>query len=282
MIALYNKRINELKDTPDEMYIYMSKAAPFVMAYDESKNKNDIFKQYMAEVEDGGPCSIVASDDLPSAPKCMVCTKNNLYYDENSSDLICMDCGAVEFEAGRERSYKEEQDTEPNTQYSYKKENHFNEWIAQFQAREVTNVPQEVFDILREEFKKRRISNNDITHAAVRCSLKKLKLTKYYEHVPFISSYLSGKKPPVMPKELEDKLRHMFYMIQEPFNKNRPDDRKNFLSYSYILYKFCELLSEDSYLPCFPLLKSKEKLYKQDVIWKKICEELKWEYIPTV
>lgn len=43
-----------------------------------------------------------------------------------------------------------------------------------------------------------------------------------------------------------------------------------------------ELLGEDQYLPCFPLLKSREKLYVQDQIWKKICEELKWQFIPTV
>lgn len=42
------------------------------------------------------------------------------------------------------------------------------------------------------------------------------------------------------------------------------------------------MLGEDDYLPCFPLLKSKEKLYIQDVIWKKICEELQWEYIKTI
>jgi hypothetical protein len=29
-------------------------------------------------------------------------------------------------------------------------------------------------------------------------------------------------------------------------------------------------------------LKSKEKLYKQDQIWKKICHELSWEYIKTI
>ena len=57
---------------------------------------------------------------------------------------------------------------------------------------------------------------------------------------------------------------------------------KTFLSYSYVLYKFCELLSEDKYLKYFPLLKSKEKLYQQDVIWKKMCETLMWEYIPTI
>lgn len=74
----------------------------------------------------------------------------------------------------------------------------------------------------------------------------------------------------------------MFRDVQEPFNIHCPESRKNFLSYSYVLYKFCELLGEDDFLPCFPLLKSKEKLYQQDVIWKKICNELKWEFISTV
>lgn len=279
MIALYNKRLKELKGK--ELYDYMSRAAPFVMIYEESKNKNDIFKQYMAQVEEGGICSVVDTEKPSSYINCEKCDSSNIFYDENSSDIICTNCGFATYDTGRERSYKEEQDSEPNTQYSYKKENHFNEWIAQFQAREVTNVPPEIFETLSSEFKKRKIQKKNITHTLVRDSLKKLSLTKYYDHVPFIASYMSGVKPPSMSKELEDKLRHMFYMIQAPFNKHRPDDRKNFLSYSYILYKFCELLSEDSFLHCFPLLKSKEKLYKQDLIWKEICKELQWEYIPT-
>jgi ribosomal protein S27E len=280
MLALYNKKIKELSNNLPELYIYMSKATPYIIKHENSKNKNDVFQEYLAEVE-GGPCSVTETNEKIFI-NCTKCDTSNLFYDENSSDVICMDCGLAIYDTGRERSYKEEQDTEPNTQYSYKKENHFNEWIAQFQAREVTNVPQEVFDTLATEFKKRKITKKDITHSKVRESLKKLGFTKYYDHVPFISSYMSGIKPPTMSIELEDKLRRMFYQIQEPFNKHRPDDRKNFLSYSYILYKFCELLSEDSFLPCFPLLKSKEKLYKQDLIWKEICKDLNWEYIATI
>jgi hypothetical protein len=74
----------------------------------------------------------------------------------------------------------------------------------------------------------------------------------------------------------------MFKDIQAPFEKHCPPERKNFLSYSYVLYKFCELLGEDEYLEYFPLLKSKEKLYNQDVLFRKICEELRWEFIPTI
>ena len=60
-----------------------------------------------------------------------------------------------------------------------------------------------------------------------------------------------------------------------------PPTRKNFLSYAYVLHKFCQLLEYDNLLSYFPLLKSREKLQQQDEIWKNICKELKWEYIPS-
>lgn len=85
-----------------------------------------------------------------------------------------------------------------------------------------------------------------------------------------------------LPEHLENKLKHMFLQIQEPFEKHCPSDRKNFLSYAYTIYKLCELLGEDKYLPMFSLLKSKEKLHQQDLIWRGITSELGWEYIPTV
>ena len=38
----------------------------------------------------------------------------------------------------------------------------------------------------------------------------------------------------------------------------------------------------DEYLIHFPLLKSREKLYQQDKIWKNICKELNWEFINSI
>jgi hypothetical protein len=194
-----------------------------------------------------------------------------------------MDCGLAVNNFTHEMTYKEEQETSERViSYSYKRENHFNEWISQFQAQETTTIPPEVIQQLRTEFKKMKIKKlTEITHAKVRTLLKKLRLNKYYEHVPYIANSLNGMQPPKMTQILEERLRIMFKEIQEPFDKNCPQDRKNFLSYSYVLYKFCELLGEDQYLQCFPLLKSKEKLYQQDVIWKLICKDLKWEFIPT-
>jgi hypothetical protein len=283
MIAHYNKRIRELADNPPEMYQYMAKSAPFLMEYDASKQKKDLFKKFMEEVEneilEGTGSNYVETSLFIS---CKKCAGSNLFHDDITSDMICQDCGIAQYTLSGQRSYNEEQDSDQTIVYSYKRENHFNEWLAQFQAKEITNIPPEVFELLRNEFKKQKASKSDITHSRVREFLKKLKLNKYYEHAPYICSTLNGVTPPRMSRELEDKLRVMFHHIQKPFEKHCPSDRKNFLSYSYILYKFCELLSEDEFLVCFPLLKSKEKLYKQDQIWKKITDELKWEYIPTV
>ena len=56
----------------------------------------------------------------------------------------------------------------------------------------------------------------------------------------------------------------------------------HFLNYYYVLYKMCELLERKEFLPYFPMLKDPIKRIEQDEIWKKICKELHWEFIPTI
>lgn len=138
-------------------------------------------------------------------------------------------------------------------------------------------------DAVKAEFKKTRATTRaEIKPNKVLEFLKKLKLNKYYEHKHAICNILNGVPAPKLPTALEERLKAMFAEIQEPFERNCPPNRKNFLSYGYTLYKFCELLGEDDYLPYFPLLKSSEKLHAQDQIWKKMCRDLQWEYIPSV
>jgi ribosomal protein S27AE len=300
MEARYEERIRNCK-TEDELAEYLLACMPVIREYTEATTttvttktvanlqiasrrgvqRNDIYKKYLKEVEDEE--TYEKKPEVDSDP-CKNCGKTfTKMHDEQLSDMICMECGYTEYFLSEELGFKEEQEIEKNVVYSYKRENHFNEWISQFQAKESTSVPEEVIGQLRTEFRKMKIKNLDeITHEKVRALLKKLDKNKYYEHAPYIATILGGITPPTMNQDLEDKLRLMFHKIQAPFEKHKPAARKNFLSYSYVLYKMCELLSEDRYLPCFPLLKSKEKLYIQDQIWKKICEELEWEFIRTI
>ena len=107
-------------------------------------------------------------------------------------------------------------------------------------------------------------------------------MNRCYDHVAHILNRLNGISAPVLSREVEEKLRFMFKEIQFSFVKHCPKKRSNFLSYSFVLYKFCELLELDEHLPYLNLLKSRDKLHQQDVIWEKICEDLRWEYIPSV
>jgi len=309
-LSRYNNRIDEWKQHiskdpsnrrkyESEMAEYIMKCMPYLDQHmddgDERSNtdnvfnvketvglkRKDIFTDYLRDVEKKN----IYKPQERTSDVCKTCPDSNIIHFRDTSDLVCDGCGVIVAALiSDELTYREEQETsEKIVNYSYKRENHFNEWLSQFQAQEMTNIPTEVIDQLRSELKKMKIKNlEDITHAKIRGLLKKLRLNKYYEHVPYITNILNGIKPPNMPQELEEYLRIMFKDIQRPFDDNCPTERKNFLSYSYVLYKFCELLGEDDYLQYFPLLKSKEKLYQQDVIWNKICHDLKWEFIPTV
>ena len=44
----------------------------------------------------------------------------------------------------------------------------------------------------------------------------------------------------------------------------------------------CQLLELDDFIKCFPLLKSRDKLRTPDQIWKQICEDLHWEFYPSI
>ena len=133
------------------------------------------------------------------------------------------------------------------------------------------------------ELKKNKVTNMaTLNYDKIRAILKKNKINKYYEHIPYILNRITGKSTPQLTVDLEEKLREMFKQIQGPFIKHSPKNRKNFLSYSYVLHKFVQLLELDNFLPCFTLLKSREKLHQQDVIWQKICNDLKWEFIASI
>eukprot|EP00798_Chlamydomonas_sp_ICE-L_P010902 gene10902-17022_t len=167
--------------------------------------------------------------------------------------------------------------------FAYKRINHLNKWLNQVQGKETTEIPDDVFMNIIMEIKKQKITNMaTLTPNRIRAILKKIDSNKYYEHIPHIMHRLNGIPTIHMPPDLEDKVRFMFCAIQIPFLKYQPPKRKNFLSYSYCLHKMMQLLEKDQYLVNFPLLKSREKLYQQDQIWRKICEDVRWDFIPSL
>ncbi len=240
-------------------------------------SRKDICEQYLSITD----TDFVKNYDSPS-DKCDKCKGEKIIH-LSQGCMICKKCGDISYIIidSDKPSYKDP--PKEVCYFAYKRINHFNEWLAQFQAKETTDIPKDLYDQILIEIKKERIDNmSNLTQSKIREILKKLKKNKYYEHVPHIMNKLNGLPPPIMSRDTEEILRRMFKEIQIPFAKHCPKERKNFLSYSYVLHKFVQLLDLDEFMDCFILLKSREKLHQQDLIWEKICEHLKWEFIPSV
>jgi hypothetical protein len=243
----------------------------------ESKN-NNIFQKYLSNIDE---TFLDINSFLRQTDVCQSCYKGELIPMDDEGVLICNLCFKnVQYLIENEKpSYKE-----PPKEvcfYAYKKINHFKEILAQFQGKETTQIPVEVIENLKYQIKKERIECSKLTYYKTKELLKKLGYNKYYEHINFIKDKL-GIKPPIISQELEETLCNFFMEIQYPYAKHCPDYRVNFLHYYYVLYKLFELLDETQYLPEIPMLKDREKLIEQDTIWKKICEELDWEFIATI
>tara|TARA_Y100000590_G_scaffold331988_1_gene377407 strand:+ start:3860 stop:4948 length:1089 start_codon:yes stop_codon:yes gene_type:complete len=213
-----------------------------------------------------------------NCPKCI----GVLHLKNIDSILICENCGYTETILINSEKVSYKDPPRESSYFAYKRINHFNEWLAQFQAKETTDIPEDVYKGIIQELRKNKVNISDVSYKNMREILKRLKFNKYYEHIPHIINMLNGKKAPILTRRYEEQLRNMFKEIQTPFMTHCPENRKNFLSYSYVLHKFCELLELDHLLIYFPLLKSREKLQQQDMIWEKICNSLSWEYIPSI
>ena len=242
------------------------------------RKSHNIVQTYLGKLDDNffDISAFVCQTDI-----CRYCNKGEMLPLEDEGVLICSECSRnVPYLIENEKpSYKEA--PKEICFYAYKRINHFKEIIAQFQGKETTQIPANVIESIKNQVKKERIELLTISNEKTKDILKKLGYNKYYEHIPFIKDKL-GIKPPIMSPDLEDTLCNLFAELQAPYSKYCPDDRVNFLNYYYTAYKLCELLGESSYLPFFPMLKDREKRIEQDTIWRNICEELDWEFIPTI
>ena len=282
------KNINTTNDTNLNKYITKNKINQFFYI-DESDNnvsynsvidndKSNYIDKYFYNMNNS---FINYNNYCYESDICKYCNKGEMIYVETEGICICNNCSkSIKYLIENEKpSYKE-----PPKEvcfYAYKRINHLREILAQFQAKESTNIPNTVFENIKSQIKKERIEIKDLTNKKTKEILKNMGYNKYYEHIPFIKDKL-GIKPPIMSPELEETLCNLFMEIQKPYSKYCPKERVNFLNYYYTLYKLCELLNEKKFLPYFPMLKDREKRIEQDQIWKKICEELCWEFIPTV
>jgi hypothetical protein len=246
--------------------------------YTQSKN---MYQKYWKNVNNDflNPQDYVVSSDI-----CQSCYRGELVPQDEDGVLICNNMKCGKFIPYIVDSSKPNNKEPPNevSYTAYIRLNHFKEILSQFQAKETTQIPDEVIEAIRARIKKERIEDMSlINYDKMREILRKLGFNKYFEHIQYINS-MFGIKPPIMNEELHETLCVLFIEIQKPWAIHCPANRTNFFNYTYTLHQLCVLLDQTQYLPYIPMMKDREKQLEQDMIWKKVCGELDWEFFPTV
>lgn len=215
---------------------------------------------------------------------CEYCKNGEMIPQDEEGILICNNQQCGKFITYIVENSKPANKEPPNevSYTAYIRLNHFKEILSQFQAKETTQIPDEVIQAIRDRIKKERITDmSELNYDKMREILRKLGLNKYFEHIQYINS-IFGIKPPIMNEQLYETLCVLFIEIQKPWAMHCPPNRTNFFNYTYTLYQLCVLLGQTQYLPYIPLLKDRTKQLEQDMIWKKVCETLDWVFYPSI
>lgn len=240
----------------------------------------NIISQYLSNVDEN--YIITNASQMSSANNtCVYCKQGKLIISDDDGYLVCDVCAAsITYIPENEKQSYKEPPKEVGT-FLYDRSNHFKEVLSQFQAKETTYISEVVIEKCKQQIKKERLTEKQLTYYKMREMLRNLGYdSKLYEHIPFIKNKL-GVSPPILSRQLEMKLCKMFDETLVPFSKHQDDTRCNYIHYYFALYKMYELLGETRYAKDIPMLKEPGIFMSQDEIWKNICSELNWKFIPT-
>ena len=139
----------------------------------KSVSKEKMYEEYVIKIDDENIS--INQDENNNIELCLSCNVERKLYIADGK-LICPKCGDEIFILidSDKPSYKEP--PREVCYFAYKRINHYNEWLAQFQAKESTDIPQEVYDQILIELKKERIEDmSALAPTKLREILKKLK-----------------------------------------------------------------------------------------------------------
>lgn len=221
------------------------------------------------------------------------CFKCQKYRVNLADDIALMVCPSCNTQVTVTEFYVRPVTTDSS--YSDKKEYqrfpHFCNWLDNIQGKSKTVVPDNVIAMVKKEIHRERMDDHldQLDEFDIRRYLQKHRkkgMDKFYDNCPQILYIVTGTPPLQMTSDMEHNLKLLFMAIQEPFELFKTENRHNFSSYSYIIFRFCQLLGYTTFLPKLKLHKDPKIRHENDATWKKICkymggEEKGWKFIKT-
>ena len=221
--------------------------------------------EYMNEHFDEVECELNGDEyKEPKKHKRNFCIDCNLemLIDYEKSTLFCANCGVFEYYPVHVQSYNH------TMRYSrrkciYKRYDNFKVILNQFFYGGKTVVPDDVMKAIRNEIHdETNILYNytiPITIPILECILKRNKMMKYKNSIYFIYFKLKSQPLPYITIKERDMMLNMFNVVSNIYDKYKPNDRKSFLSYPFVLKQILIVLGKDDYAKYIPQLKTKSK-----------------------
>ena len=192
---------------------------------------------------------------------CMDCKLRKIV-DYERSTLVCTKCGLCEYYPVYVASYNHMM--QPlRRKCIYKRSDNFKVILNQFLYGGQKVVPDDIMETIRHEIHdKTNILYNytiPLMIPILECILKRNELSMYKDSIYFIYFKLSGGSfPYIAPKEYNTIL-NAFNIISSIYDKYKPNDRKSFLNYSFVLKKLLIMLGKVEYAKYIPQLKTHSK-----------------------
>ena len=115
-----------------------------------------------------------------------------------------------------------------------------------------------------------------LTIPILECILKRNELTMYKDSIYFIYFKLSGGSfPHIITKEYNT-LINAFNVISSIYDKYKPNDKKSFVNYSFVLKKLLIMLGKVEYAKYIPQLKTHSKQKELERVWELITKYHEW------
>ena len=222
--------------------------------------------------------------DLHKEPKkhkrnfCIDCNLEMLI-DYEKSTLVCTKCGVFEYYPVHVQSYNH------TMRYSrrkcvYKRYDNFKVILNQFFYGGNRTVPDDIMETIRDEIHdETNILYNytiPITIPILECILKRNELTRYKDSIYFIYFKLSGGSFPHITTKEYNTILSVFDVVSSIYDKYKPNDRKSFLNYPFVLKKLLIMLGKVEYAKYIPKLKTNSKQKELERIWELITKDPEW------
>ena len=199
--------------------------------------------------------------------------------DYEKSILVCSKCGLCEYYPVCVTSYNHTM--QPlRRKCIYKRSDNFKVILNQFFYGGNRVVPDDIMKTIRDEI---HDGTNilypyeiPLTIRILECIPKRNELTMYKDSISFICFKLSGGSFPHITTKEYNTILSMFNVVSSIYDKYKPNDRKSFLNYSFVLKKLLIMLEKVEYAKYIPQLKTHSKQKELERVWELITKDREW------